>query len=302
MLDLARPWALLAPLLAALALLRGSRSRGRIPVSGPWVSAAAAAAGWIDRIPAVLRAAAVLALACAAAGPVRVGGGGAPPSGVAVMLVLDVSPSMGEELTGGRTKLEAARGETLRFLERRPGDAAGLVIFGREALVRVPPSLDREGILAALDAAEPGGLGEGTALGTALGLAADRLRAVDMPSRVIVLLTDGEGNAGALDPITAARAAAALGARLHVVDVSNRTEARAALAHLAAAGNGLHRPADDPAGVDRAYRDIDALEPAPFPDAERRAGIPLDAPLLWAALLLVAAERALRGSRWGTLP
>jgi Ca-activated chloride channel family protein len=218
------------------------------------------------------------------------------------MLVLDVSPSMGEEFSLGRSRLAAAREETLRFLEKRPGDAIGLVAFGREAFVRAPPSLARDGLRSALHAVEPGGLGEGTALGTALGLAADRLRAVDAASRVIVLLTDGESNAGALDPSTAARAAGALGQRLHVVDVSTRDEARATLADVARVGGGLHLIAGDPSAMDRAYREIDALERAPIPGLGEAASVPVAGPLLWMALLLVVAEQALRGSRWGTLP
>jgi Ca-activated chloride channel family protein len=302
LIDLAYPWALVVPFLGGLVLLGLRRPPPRVPLPLP-VRRSGHSGRWVDRAPALLRGGAIVGLALAGAAPVRSArASAAEASGVAVMLVLDVSPSMQTELPGARTKLDAARHEIERFLDGRSGDAAGLVTFGREALVRAPPSSDREALLAALRTAESENLGEGTALGTALGLAADRLRGLDAPSKVIVLLTDGESNAGALDPVTAARAAGALGQRVHVVDASVDEDARRLLEEVARAGGGLHRPVDDVAGLDAAYREIDAMEPGRFVRRGQPGRTPTGRPLLWLALALLAGERALRASRWGTLP
>ncbi|HSW28465.1 MAG TPA: VWA domain-containing protein [Longimicrobiales bacterium] len=304
MVEFAWPLVLAAPLVAALALrLVRARERG-VEVPGPWPEGfGAAGPSLVDAIPIVLRWGAVAALTLAAAAPVRtVPGPVTGPPGAALMIVLDVSPSMATAIPGAGTKLDAARAEILRFLDGRETDAVGLVTFGLDAVVRVPSSVRREGLRQALVAAAPGDLGDGTALGVALGLASDRLRAVEAPSRVVILVTDGEGNAGALDPVTAARAAGALGHRVHVVDVSGDGASGGLLASVAEAGGGRHHPVADAAGLDRAYREIDALERAPLAGGAGTSKVPAGAPLVWVALALVGLERALRASPWGAIP
>lgn len=306
------PWMLAvgAAAVAGVALLVALRGGTRSVPVGALVAGRDAGSGpgrgalVLDRVPGFLRAGAVLLLVLATGAPFRPEAGGVPPpSGVVVMLVLDVSPSMADGFPGGGSKLDVARRETLRFLEGRGGDAVGLVTFGGEAAVRVPPSLERGALLAALADVEPGAMGDGTALGTALGLAADRMRGLGSPSRVVLLLTDGEGNAGALDPVRAARAAGALGQRVHVVDVSGQEDSARLLGRVAHAGGGEHLMVSDARALDDAYREVASLEPGPLDGVAGRAGgLPLATPALALALALLAGERALRASRWGSLP
>lgn len=306
--EFASPWAFLVPCVAAMALALVPARGGGVPLPGHGDPAAPAGpAGTIGarvlaRLPGSLHGAALAALALAAAAPYTVSSAAATTSGVAIMLAVDVSPSMGEPWSGGASRLDAVRGEVARFLQGRDGDAVGLVLFGGEALVRVPPLQDRRALEAALAAATVGELGEGTALGTAVGLAADRLRGVESPSRVIVVFTDGEDNAGALDPLTAAAAAAALGQRVHVVDASAGGDPRLLLSGLARRGGGGHHVAGDAAGMARALAALDAMEAGPLPSAPRGDRTPAWNGLLLVALSLVLAERALRAGRWGVIP
>lgn len=303
--EAAFPWILLLPLGVALLRFRRRAGGGGVPLPAFEDAGATARRPWpaaVSRVPGALRWGAVAALALAASAPYRAAETDSGTSGVALMLVVDVSPSMAEPLGAGVSRLEAVRGEVRRFLQGRDGDAVGLVLFGGEALVRVPPLVDRRSLEAALDAARVGELGEGTALGTALGLAADRLRAIDSPSRVAVVFTDGEDNAGALDPLTAAAAAATLGQRVHVVDASTDAAARILLAGIAERGGGGHHAVGDPEGMVAAFAALDAMEPGRFAGPLTGGRVPAWDALLWVALALLLVEGGVRASRWGVIP
>lgn len=301
---MAFPWVVLLAAGAALLRVRAGDRGGGVPLPAaddPWPAGRLRATTLPD-LPEALRWGAVAALALAASAPQRTVEVRPATSGVALMLAVDVSPSMAEPLDGGVSRLDAVRGEVARFLRGRDGDAVGLVLFGGDALVRVPPVVDRRPLEAALEAVRVGELGEGTALGTALGLAADRLRAVGSPSRAAVVFTDGEDNAGALDPLTAAAAAAALGQRVHVVDASADPAARALLARVAERGGGGHHAVGDPQGMAEALEALDAMERGRFTGPAAAARIPAWRALLWVALALLVAEAGVRASRWGVIP
>lgn len=303
--EAAFPWVLLLPVGVALLRFRRRIPGGGVPVPGSGEVGPAAMGSRpspASRVPGALRWGAVAALALAASAPYQAADARPGTSGVALMLLVDVSPSMAEPMGAGVSRLEALHGEVGRFLERRNGDAVGLVLFGGDAMVRLPPVLDRRPLAAALDAARVGELGEGTALGTALGLAADRLRAIDSPSRVAVVFTDGEDNAGSLDPLTAAAAAAALGQRVHVVDASTDAAARDLLAGVAARGGGGHYPVGDTDGLAAALAALDAMEPGRFDGPPMAGRVPAWDALLWVALALLLAEAGLRASPWGVIP
>jgi Ca-activated chloride channel family protein len=135
-------------------------------------------------------------------------------SGIDVMLVLDVSGSMlikdftigGEEAT----RLDAIREVTRKFIEGRPNDRIGIIAFGGRPYVVSPMTLDHDWLLQNLDRVRIGLVEDGTAIGSALAVAANRLNDKESKSRVIVLLTDGENNAGKISPNTAAEAIKAL--------------------------------------------------------------------------------------------
>jgi Ca-activated chloride channel homolog len=110
------------------------------------------------------------------------------------------------------------------FVRGREYDRIGLVAFAGEALTQVPITIDYPVLyqsLAQLQRAGTGMLEDGTAIGTAMATAANRLRRVPGESRVIILLTDGENNRGEIDPVTAARAASAFDIKMHTIGVGS---------------------------------------------------------------------------------
>ncbi|HET9418954.1 MAG TPA: VWA domain-containing protein [Chthoniobacterales bacterium] len=135
-------------------------------------------------------------------------------SGIDIMLVLDVSGSMlikdftigGEEAT----RVDAIREVTRKFIEGRPNDRIGIIAFGGRPYVVSPMTLDHDWLLQNLDRVRIGLVEDGTAIGSAMAVAANRLNDKHSKSRVIVLLTDGENNAGKISPETAAEAIKAL--------------------------------------------------------------------------------------------
>ena len=130
------------------------------------------------------------------------------------MLVLDVSNSMlTKDFTIGgdrATRMDAVREVTRKFIEARPNDRIGMIAFGDRPYIVSPMTLDHEWLLQNLDRVRIGLVEGGTAIGSAMAAAANRLNDKQSKSRVIVLLTDGENNAGKIPPNTAAEAFKAL--------------------------------------------------------------------------------------------
>src|SRR5438477_9995623 len=135
-------------------------------------------------------------------------------SGIDIMLVLDVSGSMlTKDFTIGgdrATRLDAVREVTRKFIEARPNDRIGMIAFGGRPYVVSPMTLDHDWILQNLERVRIGLVEDGTAIGSAMASAANRLNDTHSKSRAIVLLTDGENNAGKISPNTAAEAVKAL--------------------------------------------------------------------------------------------
>src|SRR5438128_5525350 len=135
-------------------------------------------------------------------------------SGIDIMLVLDVSGSMlikdfaigGEEAT----RVDAIRRMTRKFIEGRPNDRIGIIAFAGRPYVVSPMTLDHYWLRQNLDRVRIGLVEDGTAIGSAMAVAANRLNDERSKSRVMVLLTDGENNAGKISPNTAAEAIKAL--------------------------------------------------------------------------------------------
>ncbi len=147
-------------------------------------------------------------------------------SGVDIMLVLDVSRSMLAEdftLGGQRTnRLEAVRMVTERFINSRPNDRLGLIAFAGRPYLVSPLTLDHSWLIRNLERIRIGLVEDGTAIGSALASAANRLKDKPADSKLIVLLTDGDNNAGKILPLTAAEAAKALGIRVYAVGAGSR--------------------------------------------------------------------------------
>ncbi len=139
--------------------------------------------------------------------------------GIDIMLVLDISSSMlAEDLQPNR--MIACKNAIDEFITRRENDRIGLVIFARESFTVCPPTLDYRLLRQQLAGVDLGMVRDGTAIGMGLATAVNRLRNSDAESRVIILLTDGENNAGEIDPITAGQLAQAYGIRVHVIGAS----------------------------------------------------------------------------------
>jgi Ca-activated chloride channel family protein len=144
--------------------------------------------------------------------------------GLDLIIALDVSPSMSARDVGRITRFEAATEVIREFVSGRENDAIGLVIFGAEAALRVPPTFDYGFLEAALDSAQVMELGDGTAIGMGIAVAAVHLRESTATERVIILITDGDNNAGRIDPHQAAGMAAGLGIRIYTIGIGSEGE------------------------------------------------------------------------------
>ena len=205
--------------------------------------------------------------------------------GIDIIIALDISSSMLAEDFQPQNRLEVAKARIKDFIMARQGDRIGLIAFSAEALTQVPLAVDYAVLLDATDEIQAGMLEDGTAIGTAIATAANRLRDAPGRSRVLVLLTDGENNRGAIDPRTAAQAAAAVGVRIYAIGVGTegvapvpvgrglfglRYENRpvrideALLQDVAKTTGGRYFRARDAAALAHIYEQIDRLERVPM--------------------------------------
>jgi Ca-activated chloride channel family protein len=151
-------------------------------------------------------------------------------SGVDIVAALDMSGSMASEdfVTGsGRlSRLAMAKGVLKKFIEKRPNDRIGLVVFATQSYIAAPPTLDHDYLLENLGRLELGTIDPNqTAIGSALSTAINRLRGLKSKSRIVILMTDGENNAGKIAPLTAAEAARALGVKVYTIGVGMQGQA-----------------------------------------------------------------------------
>ena len=112
-----------------------------------------------------------------------------------------------------------------KFIKNRPNDRIGLVAFSAEPYLMSPLTLDHDWLLQNLDRLRPGMIKDGTAIGSALAASVNRLRDQKSKSKLVVLLTDGQNNAGKIDPALAAQAAQTLGVKVYTIGVGTKGEA-----------------------------------------------------------------------------
>lgn len=224
----ARPLLLLLVLLVPLWLWwRRRHPAAAVRIADGAVAADAARRTWLAHLPVAFRALALVALAVAAAGP-RLAGDRTTirREGISIVITIDVSSSMLAEDFAPSNRLEVAKRQAIGFIRGREADRIGLVAFAGEALTQVPITLDYPVLERAVLDLRIGALDDGTAIGSGLATAVNRLRRVKSPSKVVLLLTDGENNRGAIDPRTAAEAAKAMGVRVYTIGVGTEGEAR----------------------------------------------------------------------------
>ncbi len=149
--------------------------------------------------------------------------------GVDIMLALDTSGSMRaldfivEEKR--ITRLAVVKGVVSKFIDNRPNDRIGMVVFGEQAYTQCPLTLDQGILQSFLSKLEIGMAGDSTAIGSAIGIAVKRLKDLDSKSKVIILLTDGRNNAGTLAPLQAAQTAKTFGIKIHTIGVGTKSKA-----------------------------------------------------------------------------
>ena len=148
-------------------------------------------------------------------------------SGIDIVCALDLSGSMttGDYLVDGRqvSRIDMAKPVVEDFIKGRPDDRIGIVVFAAQAFIATPLTLDHDYLL---DDVERMGIGtinsDATAIGDGIMTSLNRLADVKSKSKIIVLTTDGGNNSGKVDPITAAKAAQALGVKIYTVGLGNR--------------------------------------------------------------------------------
>jgi Ca-activated chloride channel family protein len=145
--------------------------------------------------------------------------------GVDSLLVLDTSGSMQAQDFKPKNRLHVAKEVVKEFVDIRENDRIGLVVFAAHAITQCPLTLDYPVLTGLIDEVEIGMLEDGTAIGVALATAVNRLKNSEARSRVVVLLTDGQNNAGMIDPVTAAKVAAALGIKVYTIGVGTKGKA-----------------------------------------------------------------------------
>ncbi|MBP7516157.1 MAG: VWA domain-containing protein [Flavobacteriales bacterium] len=144
--------------------------------------------------------------------------------GIDIMIAMDFSASMlARDFKPDR--LEAARSMALRFIDERPNDRIGLIVYEGEAFTQCPLTTDHTVLSDLFLRARSGLIDGGTAVGEGLGMAINRLRESTRKSKVIILMTDGVNNAGMLQPLDAARIAHQFGIRVYTIGVGTRGQA-----------------------------------------------------------------------------
>ena len=204
--------------------------------------------------------------------------------GIDMVLALDISSSMASLDFMPKNKLQASKQVVHDFINDRRYDRIGLVVFAKSAFIQSPPTLDHGVLLRLvkeLDVAPNLNIKDGTAIGLGLANAANMLKDSPADNKVIILLTDGVNNAGAIDPLTAASAVKALNIKLYTIGVGRtglipvviqdpllgeqivyqESELdEETLQHVADVTGGRYFRAMDTEGLRQVYNEIDKLE------------------------------------------
>ncbi len=134
-----------------------------------------------------------------------------------IMLCLDTSGSMQALDFKPKNRLDAAKDVIQDFIKNRRHDRIGLVVFSGFAFTQCPLTTDYGALLALLDKVHIGMIEDGTAIGTAIATSVARLKDSEAKSKTLILLTDGRSNRGDIDPLTAAKTAAAFNIKIHAI-------------------------------------------------------------------------------------
>ncbi|MFT5232097.1 MAG: Ca-activated chloride channel family protein [Candidatus Krumholzibacteriia bacterium] len=225
MMEFARPFIfLLLPVVAGLVWLRVNRRDDRtvlrhsslsllVPHSDPLRVRLSRWIPWLSGI-------ALLLMVVGAAGPRQSHSSEeVEGEGIDIVLSLDISGSMRSLDFEPQDRLGAAKEVIKDFIEGRPNDRVGLVVFAARAFTQCPLTLDHQVLTGFLEEVEVGLVDDGTAIGLGLATAVARLKHSTSPSRTVILLTDGVNNVLTLEPETAAKLAQSLDVRVYTVAI-----------------------------------------------------------------------------------
>lgn len=239
--------------------------------------------------------------------------------GIDIVMALDVSSSMLAE-DFKPTRLAASKQVAAEFVNDRPTDRIGLVIFAGEAFTQCPLTTDHQVLLNLINDVNIGYIEDGTAIGLGLATAVNRLKDSDSRSRVIILLTDGSNNAGNITPIDAAEFAKAYGIRVYTIGVGSKGPAtitdpytktkmkidadidETVLKEIATLTDGEYFRATDNMSLKKIYEEIDAMEKRHISVNRVTRRKELYFPFGLVAFCLVGAEIILRKTVFRTIP
>jgi Ca-activated chloride channel family protein len=248
-------------------------------------------------------------------------------SGIDIVVALDLSGSMESEdfrLKGQQVnRLVVAKDVLKKFIERRPSDRIGLVAFAGRAYIAAPLTLDHDFLRQNLERLELHTIEDGTAIGAGLMAGINRLRELKSKSKIAILMTDGQNNAGKVPPMTAAEAAQALGVKVYTIGVGTRGTApmpvrdmfgrkayrqvevdidEETLRKIADKTGGKYYRADSADTLRSIYDEIDQLEKT---EAEVKKYVRVEEMFAWAVvpgLFLLLLEVLLNHTVWRRLP
>jgi len=248
-------------------------------------------------------------------------------SGIDMMLAIDLSPSM-EALDYHKNGREMSRVQVVRetvgsFIQARPNDRIGMVVFAGEAYLMSPLTLDHDWLLQNVDRLQVGLAGDATAIGSAIATCANRLRDQPAKSKIIVLLTDGANNSGKITPFAAAEAAHALGIKIYTIGAGSADVAKFpirnafgqiayttipvdidndALQKIANIGDGKFFRAADYDTLKHVYEEINKLETSKVDVKHFHHAKEYFMWALYPGLLLLGLEIGLANTRWRRVP
>lgn len=316
----AYPWVLalllLIPALVLWYIFRGNRAQSSMTVSslkqfrrqGSFKTA-------LRHVPFILRMLCLASLIVALARPqTRNDEEIVSGEGVDIILCLDVSGSMmAQDFTPNR--MGAARDVASNFVDSRPTDRIGLVIFSGESFTLCPLTTDKNTLKSQINSVQSGFLEDGTAIGSGLATSVDRLRSSKSKSKVVILLTDGENNGGQIPPVTAKEIAKQVGVRVYTIGVGTDGYApvpvqtaggnivmqrdkvnidEGLLTEIASETGGKYFRAKDNESLRNIYGEIDKLEKSRIEVTALRRYTEKFLPFAIAAGLLLLLEMALR--------
>lgn len=270
----------------------------------------------------VLRMAAVAFIIIALARPQRnMSSQNISVEGIDIILANDISGSMlAEDFKPNR--LEAAKEVAIQFIKGRPNDRIGLVVFSGESFTQCPLTTDHAVLINLYNEIKSGMVDDGTALGDGLATAVNRLKESKAISKVIILLTDGINNMGAIDPVSAAEIASLYGIRIYTIGVGTIGTApypfqtpfgiqyqnvevkidEELLQKISGMTNGKYFRAVNKQKLENIYKEIDKLEKSKIDVTEFKRKKEEFFPFLLVALILLGFEVLLRQTVFRTIP